>query len=318
MGLLLEVGALTKVFVSGSFGRQTLIRALDGIDFQIFQGETVGLVGESGSGKTTLARSILRLIEPTSGKVEFEGEDLTKLKSSALRRKRKEMQIIFQNPVTSLDPRMSVEQIMIEPYEAHGLGTVSERREWIRGLFDMVSLDHHLLHSYPEALSGGQQQRVAIARALALHPKLLIADEPVSALDPSVQAQIMNLLAELRRRTSLTMVLISHSLPVVHYLCNRVIVMYLGRIVEDAPADRFFSGPAHPYSRLLFQSMPEIGGPPESARQASERDILFPAASPSVCSFHPRCPQAFDRCKRERPELYQIGENSRAACFLYT
>jgi len=225
---------------------------------------------------------------------------------------------VFQDAVASLDPRMTVREILLEPYQAHVLGSREERKEWVSGLLRAVALDDGLADRLPGELSGGQQQRVGIARALALKPRLLIADEPVSSLDASVQAQILNLLADLQKSFGLTLILISHSLAVVHYLCTRVVVMYLGRIVEDAPAEVFFDRPRHPYSRLLLATSPGLaaGQPVPSVTPGGE--IPSPSSPPSGCPFHPRCPQVFGRCRTRRPQLAEVENRARVACFLYT
>jgi oligopeptide/dipeptide ABC transporter ATP-binding protein len=307
---ILKVRQLSMVFRSGGIGRAKSIRALDGVDLELGRGETLGLVGESGCGKTTFARCALRLLEPTAGFIFFEGTDLMILSPAELRRKRREFQIIFQDPFASLDPRMTIRQILAEPRR--------DREAWIEDLLDSVALDPSLSDRRPALLSGGQQQRVAIARALALKPRLLIADEPVSALDASVQAQILNLLADLQRRLDLALMLISHSLPVVHYLCDRVAVMYLGRIVEEARADTFFREPKHPYSRALLESMPRMDLTQMREKPSLPGEIPSPVNPPPGCAFHPRCSQAWDRCQREVPELEVIEEKNKVACFLYT
>jgi oligopeptide transport system ATP-binding protein len=315
---LLQVQDLCKEFETATFWRHRPVRVIDGVDLSVHSGDTLGLVGESGCGKTTLARCMLRLIEPTSGSIRFQDQDLRLLSASELRARRKDFQIIFQDASASLDPRMDVGQILSEPYEAHGLGTESERMTWIRELLATVSLDEKLLQRYPEALSGGQQQRVAIARALALKPRLLIADEPVSALDASVQAQILNLLADLQKRFGLTTIFISHSLPVIHYLCTRIAVMYLGRIIEESRISNFFSGPRHPYSQILLRSMPSVSKKADTEAAPATGEIPSPASPPPGCSFHPRCPHAMQICMQMPPELVPIGENIKVACFLYT
>jgi len=312
---LLKISGLRKEF-RGASGRP--LRAVDGIDLEVYPGETLGLVGESGCGKTTLARCALRLLEPTAGRICFDGVDLLSISPSDLRRKRREFQIIFQDPLAALDPRMTAGQIIAEPFEVHGLGDRTETETWVRELLEAVALDRSLIRARPASLSGGQQQRVGIARALALRPRLIVADEPVSALDASVQAQILNLMIELQNRFSLTLVLISHSLAVVHYLCTRVVVMYLGRIVEDAPAEDFFRQPLHPYSQLLLRSMPSLelgGGSPQTAIGG---EIPSPLNPPSGCAFHPRCPQAQPKCRDEAPRLEERAPNGKVACFLYT
>lgn len=340
MAPLLDIHGLHKHFNTGLW-RQTRIYAVNGIDLQVRAGETLGLVGESGCGKTTLARCAVRLLPASSGSIRFDGVDLSSLPPAALRLKRREFQIIFQDAFDSLDPRMTVGDTLLEPLEAQCVGTKRERERWIRELIDAVALDTDVLSRRPASLSGGQQQRVTIARALALKPRLLVADEPVSALDASVQAQILNLLAELQSRYGLTLILISHALPVVRQLCSRVAVMYLGRIVEEAPADLFFQQPKHPYSELLLRSVPVFGAsvfgdipnflsPATHALDSPRKfgmspvfkppagELPSPAAPPSGCAFHPRCPHVQEQCRAEAPKLKPGASGSKVACFLYT
>ena len=315
MNPLLKIVGLRKEF-TGEPGRP--LRALDGVDLEVFPGETLGLVGESGCGKTTLVRCAFRLIEPTAGRVLFDGVDLAALSTADLRRRRREFQIIFQDPLAALDPRMSVGEILAEPLEVHGLGSRAEREGRVRELLEAVALDAGLVHARPASLSGGQQQRVGIARALALRPRLIVADEPVSALDASVQAQILNLLAELQRRYGLTIILVSHSLAVVHYMCARIVVMYLGRIVEDAVAGEFFREPLHPYGQLLLRGVP--GAKSEAGLSPDIFGGELPSAlnPPSGCAFHPRCSRVHPRCRHETPALIECSPGVKVACFLYT
>jgi oligopeptide transport system ATP-binding protein len=314
---LLELQSLSKDFKAGGLASGRRIRALDEVSLSLYPGETLGLAGESGCGKTTLARCSLLLSKPTSGSVRFAGCELTALSPAALRSKRREFQIIFQDPFTSLDPRMTVADILIEPFAAHGQGTREQRKAWITSLLESVALDDTFLDRKPRQLSGGQQQRIGIARALALNPRLVFADEPVSALDPSVQAQILNLLAELRKRLGLTLVLISHSLSVVRYLCSRVAIMYLGRIVEQSPVEEFFSQPLHPYSTRLLESM--LALQPERRKTTSRPagDMPSLGSRPPGCAFHPRCAQAIPLCRERSPELLGKGNGRKVACHLY-
>ena len=255
---LLEVRDLVREFTRkhGLFQRATVVRAVDGVSFTIEQGETFGLVGESGSGKTTTGRCILRLIEPTSGEVRFKGEDVLSFSRARMRRARREMQIVFQDPYSSLNPRMRVGDIVEEPLVIHRTGPKPQRRARVAELFELVGLDPSQLSRYPHQFSGGQRQRIGLARALALDPSLIIADEPVSALDVSVQAQVINLLMDLQARLGLTYVFIAHDLRLVRHICSRVAVMYLGRIVEMGPTERLFEAPAHPYTRALLSAIP--------------------------------------------------------------
>jgi oligopeptide transport system ATP-binding protein len=321
-GVLLEVTDLVKHYpVSGGLFRREVgvVRAVDGVSFTIRRGETLGLVGESGCGKTTTGRCILQLERPTSGSIRFEGQELTTLGPKALRPVRRRMQVIFQDPYSSLNPRMTVGQIVEEPLAVHGLvREAAARSARVRQLLGQVGLlaQHGL--RYPHELSGGQRQRVGIARALAMEPSLLICDEPVSALDVSIQAQIINLLEDLRRDLGLTYLFVAHDLSVVRHISDRVAVMYLGRIVELADRQALYESPLHPYTRALLSAVP-IPDPEIEAHR--ERLVLggeVPSAlrPPPGCAFHPRCPIAVDDCRRSRPELREIQPGHRAACHL--
>jgi oligopeptide/dipeptide ABC transporter ATP-binding protein len=303
-------------FPSGGFWGPS-VRALDHVDMEVDPGEIRGVVGESGSGKTTLARCLLRLIKPTFGSVYFDGQDLAALSPAALRAKRREFQMIFQDPYSSLNPAMTVEEILLEPFQIHRIGNPEERNGYVRELLDAVSLSAEWIKRKPAELSGGQQQRVGIARGLALKPRLVIADEPVSALDASVQAQILNLLADLTRRYALTLILISHSLYVVHYLCSRISVMLRGRIVEEAPAPVFFQEPRHPYSRLLLETMPAPGTAERDRRQLPAEDLAAFSKIESCCPFFPHCPRALPVCKEQPPPFREIAPGEKVRCFLY-
>jgi oligopeptide transport system ATP-binding protein len=319
---LLEVRNLVKHFrVAGGIfgGRSGLIRAVDGVSFELQRGETLGLVGESGCGKTTTGRCILQLERPTSGEVIFEGRDLTKLGEDELRAVRRKVQVIFQDPYSSLNPRMTVGQIIAEPLAVHGI--VSERKsrgERVRELLTHVGLLPQHAHRYPHQLSGGQRQRVGIARALAVEPALIICDEPVSALDVSIQAQIINLLEDLQAQFGLTYLFVAHDLSVVRHISDRVAVMYLGKIVEITDRKSLYDAPLHPYTKALLSAVP-IPDPVLEAQR--ERVVLggevpSPLSPPSGCVFHPRCPIAIDRCRREVPDLREIRSGHRAACVL--
>ena len=296
-------------------GRKVPLRAVDGIDLTIRRGETFGLVGESGCGKSTLGKALLRLWPLTEGRILFDGTDLSTLRGDELRRFRCKAQMIFQDPSSCLDPRRRVLDILTEPYEIHGLYGPAERRERAAGLCDMVGLSQTYLARYPHELSGGQKQRVGIARALALHPQLIVCDEPVSALDVSIQAQVINLLDELQRKLDLTYLFISHDLSVVEHCCRRIGVMYLGKLVELAPAAELYRDPRHPYTQALISAIPTIGGG-RRERMVLTGDLPSPTAPPAGCRFHTRCPFAAERCRREAPALRQVGQDHWAACHL--
>jgi peptide/nickel transport system ATP-binding protein len=289
---------------------QAPVRAVDGVSFAIASGRTLGLVGESGSGKTTVGRTMLRLQEPTSGKVLFDGNDVFALDSGTLRALRRRMQIVFQDPYSSLNPRMTVDDTLREPLEIHGLsGTVP-------ALLDEVGLDAAFAKRYPHELSGGQRQRVGIARALSVEPQFIVCDEPVSALDVSVQAQVLNLLAELQAKRRLTYLFIAHDLAVVRHIADDVAVMYLGKIVERAPAAEIYAQPRHPYTRALLSAVPEPNPRATKRRIVLPGDIPSPAHPPPGCPFHPRCPhpKKNERCRTEPPPLQPITPGHDAAC----
>ncbi len=320
--VLLEVTDLVKHFtVGGGFLGRTegLVRAVDGVSFAIRRGETLGLVGESGCGKTTTGRCILQLEHPTSGRIVFEGVELTALSQNELRGVRRRMQVIFQDPYSSLNPRMTVGQILEEPIKVHGIVPgEAARAARVRELLSQVGLHSQHADRYPHQLSGGQRQRVGIARALAMEPSLIVCDEPVSALDVSIQAQIINLLEELQTRLGLTYLFIAHDLSVVRHISDRVAVMYLGKIVELADRQALYEDPLHPYTRALLSAVP-IPDPQVEARR--ERIVLrgevpSPLNPPSGCVFHPRCPIAVDRCSAEIPPLREIKPGHWAACHL--
>ena len=319
---LLAVRNLVKHFrVAGGLfgGRSGLVRAVDGVSFELRRGETLGLVGESGCGKTTTGRCILQLERPTSGEVIFEGRDLTKLSDDELRAVRRKVQVIFQDPYSSLNPRMTVGQIIAEPLAVHGIVTERKSRaERVREILTHVGLLPQHAHRYPHQLSGGQRQRVGIARALAVEPALIICDEPVSALDVSIQAQIINLLEDLQAEFGLTYLFVAHDLSVVRHISDRVAVMYLGKIVEITDRKSLYDAPLHPYTKALLSAVP-IPDPVLEARR--ERVVLggevpSPLNPPPGCVFHPRCPIAIDRCRHEVPELREIRAGHRAACVL--
>ncbi len=313
---ILRLRELCKNFAAGSFRRKT-IRVLDSIDMDVYAGEIRGIVGESGAGKTTLARCSLRLLEPSSGSIRFNGEELTQLSAAALRARRKEFQMVFQDPFASLNPAMTVEQILLEPFQIHDSGDDDFRHRRIRESMDAVSLSESLLRRKPAELSGGQQQRVGIARGLMLKPQLVIADEPVSALDASVQAQTLNLMADLKKQYAHTLILISHSLCAIHYLCTHISVLYRGRLIEEAPADIFFREPRHPYSRTLLDATLVLNPQKDTrSRFLSGADSAAPDAE-SCCAYHPYCEQTLSLCARQKPHLTEIAKGERVACFLH-
>ena len=309
---LVEVRGLYKHFPVE--GTDDVWRAVDGVTFQINKGEPLGLVGESGCGKSTTGRCILRLIEPTRGDVQFEGRDVTAMGKRELRELRREMQIVFQDPNASLNPRMKIENIIAEPLVIHGIGSKKERRERVAWLLSKVGLDPDYMKRYSHEFSGGQLQRIGVARALALNPKLIIADEPVSALDVSVQAQVVNLLQDLQKEFGLTYLFISHGLAVVEHISTRVAVMYLGRIVEIADAKELYLNPLHPYTVALLSAIP-IPDPKEKRdRIILKGDVPTSRNPPSGCRFRTRCPMAIDDCARIDPELREISPGHSVAC----
>ena len=317
---ILEVRELKVYFPvrSGLFGRvQAQVKAVDGVSFALEAGETLGLVGESGCGKTTLGRAVIRLLEPTSGQIIFDGEEITGLGPGALRPRRRKFQMIFQDPYGSLNPRMTVGQIIGEAIDIHHLAAGrSEREQRIHQLLAAVGLDPSHRQRYPHEFSGGQRQRIGIARALAVEPRLIVCDEPVSALDVSVQAQIINLLQDLQQQHGLAYLFIAHDLAVVEHISQRVMVMYLGKIVELAEAKRLCQDPRHPYTQALLSAVPVIDPDSQRKRIVLAGDIPSPIDPPSGCPFHPRCPVAIPRCQTEIPPLREIAPGHWAACHL--
>jgi oligopeptide transport system ATP-binding protein len=303
---------------AGPFARaRNFVRAVDGVSFTIAPSETVGLVGESGCGKTTLGRAVIRLVEPTAGQIVFQGEDLAQLKGSALRERRRKFQMIFQDPYSSLNPRMTIQNIIGEALDIHGLAANgAARRQRVANLLQDVGLDPSHAQRYPHEFSGGQRQRVGIARALAVEPKLIVCDEPVSALDVSVQAQIVNLLRDLQQEHGIAYLFVAHDLAVVRHLSRRILVMYLGRIVEAGEARTTCRSPKHPYTQALISAVPVVD--PDSKRQRIilSGDVPSPIHPPGGCPFHPRCPVAEARCKTEVPALREIEPGHWAACHL--
>lgn len=317
---LLEVRGLKKYFpvTGGILGRNvSQVRAVDGLNFFVQRGETLGLVGESGCGKTTAGRLLLRLLPATAGEVIYKGQNIFHLRGRALQRLRREMQIIFQDPFGSLNPRLTVAEIIGEQLSIHGLARDRQKRlAIVRELLEVVGLADHHLWRYPHEFSGGQRQRIGIARALALNPQLVVADEPVSALDVSIQAQIVNLLLDLQERHSLAYIFISHDLSVVRYVSQRVAVMYLGKIVELAPADALYGEPAHPYTQALLSAVPEPNPALRKRRIVLAGDPPSPANPPCGCRFHPRCFACVPRCREEEPVLRDLGGGRRVACHM--
>ena len=309
---LVRVRDLMKHFpVEGS---DDVVRAVDGVSFEIFRGETLGLVGESGCGKSTVGRCLLRLLEPTAGEISFEGRDVVKMGKRELRELRREMQIVFQDPYASLNPRMKVGDIIAEPLVIHKIGTAKERRARAGELLGKVGLDPDYGNRYPHEFSGGQRQRIGVARTLALNPKLIVADEPVSALDVSVQAQVVNLFQDLQKEFGLTYLFISHGLAVVEHISTRVAVMYLGRIVEVADAAELYALPLHPYTRALLSAIPIPDPTRKRTRIVLQGDVPTPINPPSGCRFRTRCPIAIDDCAHIDPELREVSERHSVAC----
>jgi len=309
---LVSVRGLVKHFPVE--GTDDVVRAVDGVSFDIFAGETLGLVGESGCGKTTVGRCLLRLIEPTSGEVTFEGRDVLSLGKKELREIRREMQIIFQDPYASLNPRMKIGDVVGEPLVIHKQGTKNNRRDRVAELLRRVGLDPDYMNRYAHEFSGGQRQRIGVARTLALNPKLIVADEPVSALDVSVQAQVVNLLQDLQEEFKLTYLFISHGLAVVEHISTRVTVMYLGRIVEIADAGELYARPLHPYTQALLSAIPIPDPKQKRNRIILQGDVPTPINPPSGCRFRTRCPLAIDECAHIDPELREISPGHQVAC----
>lgn len=316
---LLKVENLKKHFpIYGGILQRTVghVKAVDGVSFEVKRGETIALVGESGCGKSTTGRSILRLLEPTDGKIFFEGQDITNISNEEMRKLRREMQIVFQDPFASLNPRHTVKRILEEPLIVHNFGTKAERRDKIYQLLETVGLHRDHARRYPHQFSGGQRQRIGIARALSLNPKLIVADEPVSALDVSIQAQVLNLMEDLQEQFGLTYIFISHDLSVVRHISDRVGVMYLGVIVELADKDELYKNPIHPYTQALLSAVPEPDPDIKKERILLTGDVPSPAKPPSGCKFHTRCQYKMDVCEEESPEFKDVGNGHFVACHL--
>lgn len=319
---LLEVKHLHKSFPikGGIFGRKVLkqVQAVNDVSFSLHKGETFGIVGESGCGKSTTARLVLRLIDPTSGDVLFEGNNIMDLSEGKMRKVRRDLQIIFQDPFASLNPRMKIGRILEEPMENFKMHNAKERKQKVKELLEQVGLNPNHIDRYPHEFSGGQRQRIGIARSLVTHPKLIVADEPVSALDVSVQSQVLNLMKDLQRDFNLTYLFISHDLSVVKHLCDRIGVMYLGRMVELSPKKELYDEPLHPYTQSLLSAIPVPNPKAKRERIILNGDVPSPSDPPSGCAFHPRCPAAMDICKIKRPDFVEIKKGRFVACHLYS
>ena len=318
MQTLVDVEDIVKYFpVKGGIFSKVIdqVHAVDKVSFEIKEGETLGLVGESGCGKTTLGRTVLKLIEQNSGKISFNGQDITHIWGKELRDMRKDMQIVFQNPFSSLNPRMTIKRIVGEPLLVNGVAKGEDLRKRVLELLDLVGLKPEHMNRYPHEFSGGQRQRICIARSIALHPKFMVLDEPTSALDVSVQAQILNLLMDLQKKLGMTYLMISHDLSVVKHISNRIAVMYLGKIVEIGDTEEVFKKPLHPYTQALMSAVPIPDPERKTKRIMLAGDVPSPVNPPSGCRFHPRCPHAMERCSKEEPELKDKGHG--VSCWLY-
>jgi len=317
--VLLEVQKVKKEFVTSKSltGKPVkIVHAVDSVDLTIYEGETIGVVGESGCGKSTLGRCILQLIKPTAGHVLYRGEDITKLNKEQMRQMRRKMQLIFQDPYASLNPRMTVLELIMAPLEAFGIGTMEERVQRVKEIMELVGMPENMMNRYPHEFSGGQRQRIVIARALVLNPEFVVCDEPVSALDVSVRAQVLNLIQELKKKKHLTYMFISHDLSVVKYISDRIAVMYLGRIVEIAEKNELYNNPQHPYTKALLSAIPIPDVDNKMKPEILTGDVPSPLNPPSGCYFHTRCKYATERCKTECPALHDVGNGHMVACHL--
>lgn len=318
---LLEVNNLKKYFpIQSGLLQRTVghVKAVDDLSFFVHEGETLGLVGESGCGKSTTGRMVVRLLDPTEGNIVFEGNDISNLSPKELRKYRREIQMVFQDPFASLNPRKTVGTLLEEPFVIHNLYTSKERREKVSELLDVVGLSPTYHDRYPHEFSGGQRQRIGIARALALRPKLIVADEPVSALDVSIQSQVLNLMSDLQEEFKLTYIFIAHDLSVVKHISQRVGVMYLGKMAELAPNEELYSNPLHPYTQSLLSAVPVPNPRAKRERIILKGDVPSPSNPPKGCVFHTRCPKAMDHCKTEIPVLREYGKGHFVSCHLYS
>ncbi|MGG1664330.1 ABC transporter ATP-binding protein [Brevibacillus sp. NRS-1366] len=315
---LLEINHLKKYYNidQGWFKPNISVKAVDDVTFQVYKGETFGLVGESGCGKSTTGRTILRLSEPTSGDIRFEGKDISQLPYQEMRKLRRKMQMVFQDPYASLNPKKTIRQILTEPLRVHGLYTPEERVKKALEILEIVGLSKYHLDRFPHEFSGGQRQRIGIARAVILQPELIIADEPVSALDLSIQSQVINLLLNLQKEFHLTYVFISHDLGVVQHITDRVGVMYLGKIIELANTEDLFAAPKHPYTKALISAVPVSHPGEKKERIILTGDVPSPVNPPAGCPFHPRCPEAMDKCRSEKPPVVHLDNNHMVFCHL--
>jgi oligopeptide transport system ATP-binding protein len=319
-GSLLRIQDLKKYFLlkrTNLFGPREQVYAVDGVSFEVERGETLGLVGESGCGKSTLGRTILHLIEPTAGKIFFEGQDITELKPAQWKKLRAEMQIIFQDPYSSLNPRLTVEHIVGDALKTHRLAAGAEVADRVADMLDKVGIHREKMRCFPHEFSGGQRQRIGIARALILQPKLIICDEPVSALDVSIQAQVINLLGDLKAEFRLSFILIAHDLSVVNYVSNRIAVMYLGKIIELASNKELLARPLHPYTQALMSAVPVLDPDKKKKRIVLKGDVPSPVNPPPGCRFYPRCPRAMDLCPGVEPQWAEVEPGHFAMCHLY-
>ena len=317
---LLEVEGLKKYFPirKGLLGRKAgFVKAVDDISFQVHAGETLGIVGESGCGKSTTGRMLMRLLEPSDGRVVFDGVEITALSEAAMRKLRREIQMVFQDPYASLNPRHTVEKILMEPLIVHNIGNPKERKQKVYDLLETVGLSKYHAKRYPHQFSGGQRQRIRIAKALMTNPKLIIADEPVSALDVSIQAQVLNLMQDLQKELKLTYIFIAHDLGVVRHISDRVGVMYLGKLVELAPSESLYAEPLHPYTKALLSAVPVPDPDFRREQIILEGDIPSPSNPPSGCTFHTRCPFKMDICSKVVPALQEVNSGQFVACHLY-